>query len=402
MKKIIFMSAMIILVIIIRLNAKPIQAVSFDFFYSSLSPYGEWIDLQDGVTAWRPNNISPDWKPYSIGRWSWTNNGWYWDSDEPFGWATYHYGRWYNDENYGWIWVPDYEWAPAWVEWRYDNDYIGWAPLPPYASFSSNLGIRFSLGWHSHYRSWNFVNYGHFCDFHINRFFMDERRVSRFFEHTRYRTNYYSDRDRIINGGIDRSFIERRGGFRIPEREIRTVDNFRDYDRNRNDRNGRIIAYRPSASEINNTRTRENFEIKKGENRSSLERDKIRLPMDNRNSGISGDRVNERARDAEINRGTQPNREERTGSENRNNLRNNRRTEERVQRNMNREQPQINQAPNSERRSSRSERRIEQRGNRGTEKYLQQRDRNNQRSTPRQQRSSKSEKDTKKDDSRQR
>jgi hypothetical protein len=398
MKKIIFMSASIILLMIIRLNAKPIQAVSFDFFYSSLSPYGEWIDLQDGVTAWRPNNISPDWKPYSIGRWSWTNNGWYWDSDEPFGWATYHYGRWYNDENYGWIWVPDYEWAPAWVEWRYDNDYIGWAPLPPYASFSFNMGIRFSLGWHSHYRYWNFVNYGHFCDFHINRFFMDERRVSRFFEHTRYRTNYYSDRDRIINGGIDRSFIERRGGFRIPEREIRTVDNFRDYDRNRNDRNGRIIAYRPSASEINNTRTRENFEIKRGENRSSLERDKIRLPMDNKRSGISSDGVNERTRDAEINRGTQPNRGDRSGIENRNNIRN----EERVQKNMNCEQPKINQAPNSERRSSMSERRIEQRGNRGTEKYSQQRDRNNQRYTPRQQRSSKSEKDTKKDDSRRR
>jgi hypothetical protein len=226
---------------------------------------------------------------------------------------------------------------------------------------------------------------------------MDERRVSRFFEHTRYRTNYYSDRDRIINGGIDRSFIERRGGFRIPEREIRTVDNFRDYDRNRNDRNGRIIAYRPSASEINNTRTRENFEIKRGENRPSLERDKIRLPMDNKRSGIFSDGVNERTRDAEINRGTQPNRGDRSGIENRNNIRN----EERVQKNMNREQPKINQAPNSERRSSMSERRIEQRGNRGTEKYSQQRDRNNQRYTPRQQRSSKSEKDTKKDDSRQ-
>ncbi len=31
----------------------------------------------------------------------------------------------------GWFWVPGDEWAPAWVDWRYGDDYIGWAPLPP-------------------------------------------------------------------------------------------------------------------------------------------------------------------------------------------------------------------------------------------------------------------------------
>jgi len=395
MKKIIYLSTVIILLFIIRLNAKPIQEVSFDYFYSSLSPYGDWIELQDGIKAWRPNNISPEWKPYSIGRWNWTDNGWYWDSDEPFGWATYHYGRWYDDEYYGWIWVPDYTWGPSWVEWRYDNDYVGWAPLPPYASFSLNLGIRFSTGWHSHYRYWNFVNYGHFCDSHINRFFIDERRVSRFFEHTNYRTNYYSDRDRIINGGIERSFIERRGGFRIPEREIRIVDNYRDFDRNRNDKNDRINSYRPSQSEINNVRTRENFEIKRGENRSSLQNDKIRLPMDNRSSNVSGNRINERSRAAEINRGIQSNREENSRTENRDNFRNNVRNDERIQKNMNREQPQISQVPNNQRRSPAPEKRIEQRGNSASEKNTPQRG-NSQRPAPQQQRGQTHEKDPKK------
>ena len=23
------------------------------------------------------------------------------------------------------------EWAPAWLNWRYGDDYVGWAPLPP-------------------------------------------------------------------------------------------------------------------------------------------------------------------------------------------------------------------------------------------------------------------------------
>lgn len=32
--------------------------------------------------------------------------GWTWFSDEPFGWATYHYGRWAWDSQAGWLWVP--------------------------------------------------------------------------------------------------------------------------------------------------------------------------------------------------------------------------------------------------------------------------------------------------------
>src|SRR5262245_22210570 len=29
------------------------------------------------------------------------------------------------------FWIPGDEWAPAWVNWRYGDDYVGWAPLPP-------------------------------------------------------------------------------------------------------------------------------------------------------------------------------------------------------------------------------------------------------------------------------
>ena len=27
--------------------------------------------------------------------------------------------------------MPGDEWAPAWVDWRYGGDDVGWAPLPP-------------------------------------------------------------------------------------------------------------------------------------------------------------------------------------------------------------------------------------------------------------------------------
>jgi hypothetical protein len=376
MKKVIYLLTVLMFFIIIRLDAKPVQEVSFDYFYSSLSPYGEWIDLQDGVKAWHPYDVSPEWKPYSIGRWNWTNNGWYWDSDEPFGWATYHYGRWIEDENYGWIWVPDYTWGPSWVEWRYDNDYVGWAPLPPYASFSLNLGIRFSIGWHSHYRSWNFVNYGHFCDRNLNHFYMDEGRVSRFFENTKYRTNYFSDRDRIVNGGIDRSFIERRGGYRIPEREIRTIDNYRDFDKNRNNRNGGIVSFRPSEREIHNVRTKENFENKRVENRSSLQRNNnASMPMYNRS-------------DSHIQR-------------NNNRLQLNNRNDVSIQRNISQERHQLNQTPNTRQRSFTPEKRTESPINRGTEKYTQKNEKNTQtqKSVSKQNNKSGNERNSKREDS---
>ena len=69
------------------------------------------------------------------GHWVYTDDwGWYWVSDEnedDWGWVVYHYGRWSHDRGIGWFWVPGDEWAPAWVDWRYGGDDIGWAPMPP-------------------------------------------------------------------------------------------------------------------------------------------------------------------------------------------------------------------------------------------------------------------------------
>src|SRR4029450_3616844 len=48
-----------------------------------------------------------------------------------WGWVVYHYGRWAFEPGIGWFWVPGDEWAPAWVNWRYGDEYVGWAPLPP-------------------------------------------------------------------------------------------------------------------------------------------------------------------------------------------------------------------------------------------------------------------------------
>jgi Family of unknown function (DUF6600) len=117
---------------------------SYSTFYTNLEPYGVWRETSSYGYVWQPREAerSRSWRPYTNGRWIYTDAGWTWISEEPFGWATYHYGRWTRLRNIGWIWVPGDEWAPAWVSWRKSNDYVGWAPLPPEARFDRRAGIH--------------------------------------------------------------------------------------------------------------------------------------------------------------------------------------------------------------------------------------------------------------------
>ena len=108
------------------------EAFDIDQFYDALAPYGEWVQHPAYGYVWLPLAVQENWRPYTVGRWIDTDEyGWYWDSPEPFAWAVYHYGRWGFDPQYGWFWVPGDTWAPAWVQWRYGDDYVGWAPTVP-------------------------------------------------------------------------------------------------------------------------------------------------------------------------------------------------------------------------------------------------------------------------------
>ena len=103
-------------------------------FFEALGDHGDWFQTDRHGFAWRPKRavIDPEWRPYTDGRWQWTEYGWTWQSLEPYGWAVYHYGRWFRHPNVGWLWSPGHEWAPAWVSWRVKgSEFIGWAPLPP-------------------------------------------------------------------------------------------------------------------------------------------------------------------------------------------------------------------------------------------------------------------------------
>ena len=116
---------------------------SYSTFYTKLEPHGDWRETSDYGYVWQPREAqSRNWRPYTNGHWVYTDVGWTWVSEEPFGWATYHYGRWTRLRNIGWVWVPGDEWAPAWVSWRKSDEYVGWAPLPPEARFDRRSGIH--------------------------------------------------------------------------------------------------------------------------------------------------------------------------------------------------------------------------------------------------------------------
>lgn len=101
-------------------------------FYDDLVEYGDWVLIEPYGFVFRPRVNFVAWRPYLEGWWQPSDPfGWVWISDEPFGWITYHYGTWFYDRFQGWVWLPGYEWGPAWVAWANAGDWYGWTPLGP-------------------------------------------------------------------------------------------------------------------------------------------------------------------------------------------------------------------------------------------------------------------------------
>jgi hypothetical protein len=122
------------------------EAVTKEYFYERLAPYGVWVHIEGYGRCWRPTVAvyHSGWQPYcDNGRWVHTVQGWYWFSGYSWGSAAFHYGRWFRHSHYGWCWWPDTVWAPSWVCWRYDRSFCGWAPLPPYTVCRSGIGIMY-------------------------------------------------------------------------------------------------------------------------------------------------------------------------------------------------------------------------------------------------------------------
>jgi hypothetical protein len=277
-------------------------SVDFGFFYDSLASYGNWIQRPSYGWVWTPRDVSASWRPYQAGHWVWSDEGWTWLTDEPYGWATYHYGRWYQDPEIGWAWVPGNDWAPAWVSWQEGEDSVGWAPLPPGANVNASAasydpsynngggygggyddgygdnggdgydnGPGYQGGYDSGY-SYNDGGYGYdggyaygggygggyaygiapaaylfvptryFLSVNLFDFFLPSIRVNAFFGRTRNCTYYGYSGGRYFNRGVAFDHVQRYYG-RVPRYQLSELDGF--HGRGYRVDGNRVAFYRP-------------------------------------------------------------------------------------------------------------------------------------------------------------
>jgi hypothetical protein len=107
---------------------------------NDLSDYGQWVDDSQYGQVWQPTDVAADWSPYSDGQWVWASDsyGWTWVGNEPWGYAPYHYGRWYRGPRNRWSWTPG-----AYGEGRtyaYEPAVVGFFGL------GSGIGLSFAIG----------------------------------------------------------------------------------------------------------------------------------------------------------------------------------------------------------------------------------------------------------------
>ncbi len=191
------------------------SSVDLGFFYDDLAPYGNWIERPSYGWVWTPREVSNSWRPYRDGHWVWTDEGWTWISDEPYGWATYHYGRWYDDPEIGWSWVPDNEWAPSWVSFQQGADYVGWAPLPPGVNVSLSVGSGYGgYAYGIAPEDYLFVPERNFLAPRISGYYVSQDRIGPLYRQTRNFTNYRFNGGRVFNQGIPVERFQRYGKVR--------------------------------------------------------------------------------------------------------------------------------------------------------------------------------------------
>ena len=191
-------------------SAPAAQVPTLSAFQAQLSPYGSWMEVPGYGLCWRPlvTVRDPLWRPYvDQGCWTYTAEGWYWQSEYPWGNIAFHYGRWYRDPS-GWVWVPGYDWAPAWVCWRQADEFCGWAPLPPGASFRVGVGLMFGgrvavdVDFGLGADAFVFVGYDHFWDHHWHTFILPRERVHFVYAHSVIRNGYHYDHGRFVVEGL--------------------------------------------------------------------------------------------------------------------------------------------------------------------------------------------------------
>jgi hypothetical protein len=194
-------------------------------FYDDLAPYGRWFYAEGPGWVWSPNAVQAGWRPYLLGHWVFTDQGWTWASDEQWGWAAYHYGRWHQDPGYGWVWVPGTEWGPAWVAWHEGGGYVGWTPLPWQVTVRAGVGLDWGgVDVSLEPSSWCFVSARHLVDPGLRYRIEPPARNVTLIQVTRNVTNYTYIDNRIVNRGVRVEAIDRAAGHKIPRYRVRETE----------------------------------------------------------------------------------------------------------------------------------------------------------------------------------
>ncbi len=205
-------------------------------FYDDLRPHGQWVRTPEYGMVWIPN-VEAGFQPYATnGRWVVTQFGNTWVSDYNWGWAPFHYGRWYQDRFRGWAWVPGRDWGPAWVSWRSGGGYYGWAPLGPGMNINVNVNIAPDY--------WMFVPQNYISSPRLSSYCVSRRQVVNVYQNTTIINNVYRVNNRSYAYGPRRDELERVTRQRVP---VYRIDNTNRPGRDEV-RDNSVSIYRPERS----------------------------------------------------------------------------------------------------------------------------------------------------------
>jgi hypothetical protein len=209
--------------------ARARAAQTVEFFYEALDPFGDWVQVERYGYAFRPEAAKDaHWRPYTDGSWVYTEYGWTWRSNEPFGWAAYHYGRWARLPRIGWVWVPATEWGPAWVSWRRSDSHVGWAPLPPDAWSPSGFDVAVDAYFEIGPGLYTFLSIADFGEpTYVGRVMAPEQNVTIINKTVNVTNVVYEKIDNrtvVINQGPDIAIINRSARRPVPRLSVQRVE----------------------------------------------------------------------------------------------------------------------------------------------------------------------------------
>ena len=152
-----------------------------------LDDSGTWHNDPQYGNVWQPNDVAPDWAPYSTGQWIWVDPwGWTWQDAYPWGFAPFHYGRWVYAGGY-WGWAPGPFWARPW----YAPALVGWFGGPGWG-VGFGFGVGFGWGWcplgwgEPFFPWWHGFSHGYFRNINISNTHITNinRVTNNYFNHT--------------------------------------------------------------------------------------------------------------------------------------------------------------------------------------------------------------------------